>query len=81
MRHLPILLIEVLMSASTAFSQLRENKTLTLGLAKQAASAAEVEAVRNHWKIVVTIVHDGVDLTYLQRMDNALIASIEIATS
>jgi glc operon protein GlcG len=69
------------MSVSAAPSQLRENKTLTLDLAKKAAAAAEAEAVRNHWKIVVAVVDDGANLIYLQRMDDALIASIEIAVS
>ena len=79
MRRQLILLIGVLMSVPTVPSQLRENKTLTLDLAKKAAAAAEAEAVKNRWKIVVAVVDDGANLIYLQRMDDALIASIEIA--
>jgi glc operon protein GlcG len=79
MRRLLIFLMGVLMSAPTATSQLRENKTLTLDLAKKAAAAAEAEAVKNGWKIVVAVVDDGANLIYLQRMDDALIASIDIA--
>jgi len=79
MRILLVLMIGALMSMSEASSQLRENQTLTLELAKKAAAAAEAEAVKNSWRIVIAVVDDGANLIYLQRMDDALIASIDIA--
>ena len=65
--------------AATASAQLMSKQTLTLATAKQVAVAAEAEAVKNNWKVVVAIVDDGGHLLYLQRMDEVQIGSIDIA--
>jgi len=62
-----------------ASAQLAEKKVLTLAAAKKIAAAAEAEARKNDWNVVIAILDDGGHLVYLQRMDNVQIASIDIA--
>jgi uncharacterized protein GlcG (DUF336 family) len=54
-------------------------KALTLDLAKKIAAAAEAEAVKNKWTVVIAILDDGGNLVYLQRADGTQIGSIEVA--
>ena len=60
-------------------AELATRKALTLAAAKQMAAAAEVEARKNNWNVVICIVDEGGHLIYLQRMDETQIASVEIA--
>lgn len=64
--------------AATA-AQLATKKALTLEVAKQMAAAAEAEAAKNKWNMVIAIVDDGGNLVYLERMDETQIGSIEVA--
>lgn len=52
---------------------------MTLDAAKQIAAAAEAEARKNNWNVVIAILDDGGNLVFLQRMDEVQIASIEVA--
>jgi uncharacterized protein GlcG (DUF336 family) len=52
---------------------------ITLAEAKRVAAAAEAEAQRNAWPMVIAIVDNGAHLVLLQRMDQAQNGSIEIA--
>ena len=52
---------------------------LTLEDAKRVAAAAEVEAERNDWRVVIAIVDDGGHLLYLQRSHDTQFGSIETA--
>lgn len=52
---------------------------LTLDDAKKIAAAAETEALRNSWRIVIAIVDDGGHLLYLQRNHGTQFGSVEIA--
>lgn len=52
---------------------------LTLEDAKRVAAAAEVEARRNNWRVVVAIVDDGGHLLYLQRSHDTQFGSVETA--
>ncbi|WP_297325256.1 heme-binding protein [Nitrosomonas sp.] len=52
---------------------------LTLDDAKKMAAAAEAEAKRNEWQVVIVIVDDGGHLLYLQRLDHAQFGSIDVA--
>lgn len=52
---------------------------LTLEDAKVVATAAEAEALRNNWPVVIAIVDDGGYLIYLQRLDNTQIGSVDVA--
>ena len=60
-------------------AQLATKKALTLTAAKQIAAAAEAEAVKNNWNVVIAVVDEGGHLLYLQRMDETQIGSVEIA--
>jgi uncharacterized protein GlcG (DUF336 family) len=54
-------------------------KTLTLAAAKRIAAAAEQEAAKNKWNVVMAIVDDGGHLLFLQRMDDTQIASVDVS--
>lgn len=69
----------VALVAVTASAQLADKKALTLAAAKKVAAAAEAEARKNNWNVVIAILDEGGHLVYLQRMDGAQIASVEIA--
>jgi glc operon protein GlcG len=63
-----------------AADKLTIKKALNLEIAKQIAAAAEAEAKKNSWNVVITVVDEGGHLIYLQRMDEAQYASVTIAT-
>jgi glc operon protein GlcG len=63
----------------SAHAQLADKKTLTLDAAKKMAAAAEAEAMKNKWNVVIAVVDDGGHLIYLQRMDGTQTGSIEVA--
>lgn len=52
---------------------------ITLEQAKKVAAAAEAEARKNKWNVVITIVDAATNLVLLQRMDDTQIGSIRIS--
>jgi glc operon protein GlcG len=54
---------------------------LTLEAARVAMSAAEAEAERNAWKVVIAGVDDGGHTVMLQRLDHAQTSSIDTAVA
>jgi len=58
---------------------LTDKKGLTLAAAKIISSAAEAEAEKNGWKVVIAVVDDGGHLIHLLRRDDTQAASVEIA--
>jgi len=62
-----------------AAAQLTDKKALTLEAAKKVAAAAEAEALKNRWNVVIAVVDDGGHLIYLQRMDTTQTGSVEVA--
>ena len=62
-----------------AAAQLADKKALTLEAAKKVAAAAEAEAVKNKWNVVIAVVDDGGHLIYLQRMDGTQTGSVDVA--
>jgi glc operon protein GlcG len=54
-------------------------RILTLEEAKRVAAAAETEAARNQWPVVIAIVDDGGHLLYLQRDWNVQFGSVDVA--
>ncbi len=54
---------------------------ITLDAAKKAMAAAEAEAKKNNWPVVISIVDSGGHLVALHRLDNTQLGSIEIATN
>ena len=59
--------------------ELPSKKSLTLAAAKEIAAAAETEAARNSWRVVIAITDDGGNLIYLQRMDDTQFGSVDVA--
>ena len=54
-------------------------KTLTLEAARVALAAAEAEAVRNQWRVVIAVVDDGGHTVLLARLDGAQWSSVRTA--
>ena len=52
---------------------------LTITDAKRVAAAAEAEAQRNGWRVVIAVVDDGGHLLYLERSHDTQFGSIETA--
>jgi len=53
--------------------------TLLLDDAKRIAAAAEAEARRNDWPVVIAIVDDGGHLLHPMRLDDSQFGSVEVA--
>jgi glc operon protein GlcG len=64
---------------STASAQLIEKKTVGLAAAKKMVAAAEAEAAKNGWTMVIAVLDDGGNLVALERMDGTQLGSIEVA--
>jgi glc operon protein GlcG len=74
-----LLIAVFLLTVSMSQAQLATKKALTLEAAKQIAAAAQVEAAKNKWTMVICVVDDGGHLIYLERMDGTQIGSVEVA--
>jgi uncharacterized protein GlcG (DUF336 family) len=59
--------------------QLPAKKMLTLEAARVALAAAEAEARRNEWRVVIAVVDDGGHAILTARLDGAQWSSIETA--
>lgn len=73
------LILAALLCAAALPGQLAIKKSLTLDAAKKIAAAAEAEAKKNNWNVVIAIVDDGANLVYLQKMDGTQIGSLAVA--
>ncbi len=62
-----------------ANAQTADKKVLTLDGARTVAAAAEAEAKKNNWNVVIAVVDDGGNLIYLQRIDGTQTGSIQVA--
>ena len=60
-------------------SMVVEKAGLTLAAAKKIVAAAEAEALKHAWPVVIAVVDEGGNLICLQRLDNAQFGSVEIA--
>jgi len=56
-------------------------KVLTLEAARVAMAAAEAEALKNNWRVVIAVVDDGGHTVLLQRLDQAQTSSIDTAVA
>ena len=52
---------------------------IALETAKKVMAAAELEAVKNNWSVVICIIDSGGNMVMLHRFDNVQLASIDIA--
>ena len=58
---------------------MRNKPVLSLDDAKRIASAAQSEALRNDWRVVIAVVDSGGHLLYLQREHDTQFGSVETA--
>lgn len=65
--------------AGSAFAQTPYGMPITLDQAKKAMTAAEAEAKKNNWNMVIAIVDAGGHLMLLERLDNTQFGSVDIA--
>lgn len=72
-------LLAMSLLCAVTFAQLATRKALTLNAAKQIAAAAEAEALKNQWNVVIAVADDGGNLLYLQRMDGTQVGSVQVA--
>lgn len=77
---LPTLMISLTSTGAFGAAKLVTKQVLSLDVAKKLAAAAEAEARRNNWNVVIAFVDDGGHLVYLQRMDDAQHGSVDVAT-
>ena len=68
-----------LLTTLACYGQLANKKSLTLEAAKQIAAAAEAEARKNNWTMVICVVDDGGHVLFLERMDGTQLGSIQVA--
>lgn len=71
--------LAITMLIGSAVAQLGTKRAMTLEAAKQIAAAAEAEARKNNWTVVIAVLDDGANLVYLQRMDETQIGSVDVA--
>jgi glc operon protein GlcG len=84
MKSIPyLLLIIVLLGIVPAYSQttLGEKKFINLASAKKMVEAAEAEAAKNNWALSFTVLDDGGNLVYFERMDGASLGTIAVSQS
>ena len=60
-------------------SMVVEKFALTLAAARKITAAAEAEALKHAWPVVIAVVDEGGNLICLQRRDNAQFGSVESA--
>jgi uncharacterized protein GlcG (DUF336 family) len=58
---------------------LPQKPLLTLAQARAIIAAAEAEALRNQWPVVIAVVDDGGHAVALARLDGAQFGSVEVA--
>jgi uncharacterized protein GlcG (DUF336 family) len=73
--------VSLTLAVGVSSAQLAQKKSLTLDVAKQLAAAAEKEAAGNKWTMVISILDDGGNLIYLERMDDTQIGSIDVSVA
>jgi len=59
--------------------KLPSRTSLTLEASRTIAAAAEAEALKNGWKVVIAIVDDGGHLVHMLRLDGTQTSSIDTA--
>jgi uncharacterized protein GlcG (DUF336 family) len=74
-----LLITGLMLTAFLANAQLATKKTLTLDAAKTIAAAAEAEAKKNNFTMVICVVDDGGHVIYLEKMDGTQLGSIQVA--
>ena len=81
-----VVAVIVILSAAVASAQAPPppppyGAPISLELAKRAMTAAEAEATKNKWNVVIAILDSGGNLVMLHRMDDTQFGSIDVAKS
>ena len=79
LRATVLVLVSLGLAAGALAQKLADKKALTLAVAKQVAGAAESDAAKNKFTMVIAIVDDGGNLIYLEKMDETQFGSIDVA--
>jgi uncharacterized protein GlcG (DUF336 family) len=79
MKPVPRIAALLYLTTSLFAAQPATRQVLTLEIAKQVAAAAAAEATANKWTVVISILDEGGNLMYLERIDDTQIASIQVA--
>ncbi len=66
-------------AATTSNAIVHYGPPISLALAQQVASAAQAEAQRNGWPMVIAVMDSSANLVVLHKMDHAQTGSIDIA--
>jgi glc operon protein GlcG len=72
-------MLALTIAGAAGAAKLATKHALTLEVAKQISAAAEAEAVKNNWNMVIAIVDDGGLLMHLIRRDGTQYGSIQVA--
>jgi glc operon protein GlcG len=65
--------------AASGQAQVVEKKSLTLDAARKIATVAEADAKAKVARVVIAVVDDGGNLLLLERLDDAQVASVDVA--
>ncbi len=85
---LPVSLIAIIFAAGPAGAQapapapppqVAYGPPITLEQAKKVMAAAEAEARKNNWNVVISVIDSGGHLVSMQRLDGTQLGSIEVA--
>ena len=69
----------IFISSIYANAQILTKKTIGLELAKKLAAVAEEQAINDNLTVVISIVDNGGNLIFLERMDGTQLGSIEVS--
>jgi glc operon protein GlcG len=78
-KTLALLSLSAALLATLGAQQLSTKRTLNLEVAKHIAAAAEAEAMKNKFTMFITIVDDGGNPVYIERIDDAQLGSYEVS--
>jgi uncharacterized protein GlcG (DUF336 family) len=88
-RLLPLVVVTVLLFSSVLVCaqqpaappppQISYGAPISLEQAKKVIAAAEAEAKKNNWNMVIAVLDSGANLVMLERMDGTQLGSIEVA--
>lgn len=73
------LIAGLMLTSVVANAQLATKKALTLDAAKAIVAAAEAEAKKNNFTMVICVVDDGGNVIMLERMDGTQLGSVQVA--
>jgi glc operon protein GlcG len=79
MKTLACLMVLLVGGVTVSAQVLADKKALPLATAKKMAEAAEKFAIQNKWNVVISIVDEGGNLVYLERMDGSPMGSIGVS--